>query len=102
MDAFLAGTDTPISITKKNLWPRDICKEQKIDRRTDIRYRIWKPFRSNLNFPKQEKNAGEMQEMEGLFLLFSIQQKIPRKTTLEMPRILDAILQAVLSSKQNW
>ena len=23
MDAFLAGTDTPISITKKNLWPRD-------------------------------------------------------------------------------
>ena len=59
-------------------------------------------FRSNLNFPKQEKNAGEMQEMEGLFLLFSIQQKIPRKTTLEMPRILDAILQAVLSSKQNW
>ena len=39
-----------------------------------------------------ERNAGD----GGTFLLFSIQQKIPRKTTLEMPRILDAILQAVL------
>ena len=67
---------TLLLVLQKRIYGQEtFAKEQKIDRRTDIRYRIWKPFRSNLNFPKQEKNAGEMQEMEGLFCSLAYSKK---------------------------
>ena len=104
MDAFLAGTDTLLLVLQKRIYGQEtFAKNRRLTEEL-----IYDTAYGNLLDPisiflsrKRMQDEMETWSWKGLFCSLVYSKKSPRKTTLEMPRILDAILQAVLSSKQN-